>query len=414
MLLLLLISQRRRLMTLGGLIWAFWAFSLYYSVRPLHLFVSWPWNSTPVWRLDLHGRWAGFPWEIVGVGTLLILTTGCAAVLGERLGRLLFPDNGRMGRVIWGSGLVFAILGYVAFGLGVVGGLGSAQWVFGLLLVLGVALALFSIGTDFRRKPRPEAMRSGEGSALSRPEWILILALAIVQFLAMLYALTPSVQSDALRYHLAAPQEWLKAGRITYLPYEAFSNFPFLVEMLFLYGLGLGSDLLAKGMHFVFLPLSTGAVALIAHEIAGAYRLRGIRSGVLAALAWGTLPLTIPLAGWAFIDLTVAFFTLAMVYFLIRWARSGHARHWIAAAVFGGLLCASKYTGVVFVMWGALLMGVWGLRMDGFRRIGLWLGRAALFGLIAAALASPWWIKNVIYTGNPVYPLAWSVFDGGE
>jgi hypothetical protein len=40
--------------------------------------------------------------------------------------------------------------------------------------------------------------------------------------------------------------------------------------------------------------------------------------------------------------------------------------------------------------------------------------RAVLFGLLAAAIASPWWIKNAVYTGNPVYPMAWGVFGGGE
>jgi hypothetical protein len=33
---------------------------------------------------------------------------------------------------------------------------------------------------------------------------------------------------------------------------------------------------------------------------------------------------------------------------------------------------------------------------------------------VAAAIASPWWIKNYVHTQNPVYPMAYSVFGGGE
>jgi len=45
---------------------------------------------------------------------------------------------------------------------------------------------------------------------------------------------------------------------------------------------------------------------------------------------------------------------------------------------------------------------------------GHWFRSSVLVVAIAAAVASPWFIKNAIFTGNPVYPLAWGIFDGGE
>jgi hypothetical protein len=39
--------------------------------------------------------------------------------------------------------------------------------------------------------------------------------------------------------------------------------------------------------------------------------------------------------------------------------------------------------------------------------------RTVAFGLIAAAFGMPWWVKNVVHTRNPVYPLAYAAFGGG-
>jgi hypothetical protein len=36
----------------------------------------------------------------------------------------------------------------------------------------------------------------------------------------------------------------------------------------------------------------------------------------------------------------------------------------------------------------------------------------ALFGLVAALIASPWYLKNWIFTGNPVYPFLFDLFGG--
>ncbi|MFW5864106.1 MAG: ArnT family glycosyltransferase, partial [bacterium] len=257
-------------------------------------------------------------------------------------------------------------------------------------------------------------------------EKTLLLVLALFSFLVLLYALTPSIQSDGLRYHLAAPQQWLRRGRLVYLPHQAFSNFPALVEMLFMFGLGLAGDLLAKGFHFLFLPLSAGAIGLICRDLQGEWDFAPSQSPwrvampLLAATIFISLPLVGPLAGWAFIDLAVLYFTLAMIHFLLRYYSRQNRKSWILAAIFGGLLCASKYTGVVFVFFGGvmILLADFVPRQKNVRpisaKIPKSLTRFVLFGFIAAALAYPWWIKNVVYTGNPVYPMAWSVFEGGE
>ncbi len=437
----------RLAMTLG-VVWLFAAFGAFLWANRTDSFLVYLnmlGGRTPLWRLDMEGAWLGFPRELGVQAGLFLWTVAALAGVGTRLFARIRPGSTRAESFVWGTGLAVGGWGTLVFLTGLAGLLGPARLVFGSLLGLLTVLALALLMWRGTRSRLPEQALSCEKKSflrsLSWPEWILGIVLLTLQGLTFFYAFTPSAQSDALRYHLAAPQEWLKAGGLAYLPYNAFSNFPSTVEMLFLYGLGLGGDLLATGFHFLFLPLTTVAVGLLTCEVlneAGfgseSPRFLGIRAPLLAAAAWGSVPMAIGLAGWAFIDLGILFFTLGLIYFQLRWLRSARRIDWVLSGLFGGLLVASKYTGVLTVVWGAVLFLLAGL--PGFLKaknggtnseqfgdtqnrprsgFGRALSRAVLFGLLAAAIGAPWWIKNVVHTGNPVYPMAWSLFgQGGE
>ncbi|MBN1866120.1 glycosyltransferase family 39 protein [Candidatus Sumerlaeota bacterium] len=443
----------------AGIAWVAGAMVRYYTLRPLLEFVSWPWKFTPAWRVDLLEPSMGPQWEVLVQGGLLIWIAVAVALIGWAAMRRLDPDGPPLAQLAWGSGLVLGTLGMVVFFVGVCGGLSRPVFI-GILAALtlgaiwgGMGILPMSGDRDTGGTPVPHKEHGRDAPATlaratpSAAEWVVLAVCAALQFVTLLYALTPSTQSDALRYHMSAPQEWLKAGRLVYLPYNAFSNFPSTVEMLFLFGLGLSGDLLAKGFHFLFFPLTTGAVALLTSEavrcgagVSGVVpqdsqdseeqeerkehgqdaraTILGLRPSILAVAVWSTSPIVVPLAGWDYIDLAVLLFGLGIVYYLIRWARSGRAAHWLLAAAFGGLLCGSKYTGVLTVALGGAILLAFGIVLREGRGLGaaVWTGirRAVVFGLVAAAIASPWWIKNAVHTGNPVYPMAWGLFGGGE
>ena len=72
-----------------------------------------------------------------------------------------------------------------------------------------------------------------------------------------------------------------------------------------------------------------------------------------------------------------------------------------------GAAAAVKYTGVVYV---ALPLGAW-LVWRAIRGRASW--RAVAAAVAGGAIVfGPWLVKNAIETGNPVYPLAYSVFGG--
>ena len=112
----------------------------------------------------------------------------------------------------------------------------------------------------------------------------------------------------------------------------------------------------------------------------------------------------------AYVEAPLCLFTLATLA-IAQWVVDEDApssrRRGLLAGLFGGAAAAVKYTGVVYV---ALPLGGLFLVRAVRRRLG--------WGEVAATLAGgvlvfgPWLLKNTLETGNPVYPLAYSVFGG--
>jgi len=367
--------------------------------------------------------------------------------------------------------------------LAVAGALGMGAWGVGVLLLGAVRLlypavlvGILILATVPAAPIVFQWIRDFASNAPGRPrgvvEWTATVLAVLALALGLTYTLTPAIQSDGLRYHLAAPQVYLRDHRIVYLPFNAFSNFPFLIEMLFTLSLAVGGDLAAKMVHFESFVLCGLFAALLLSLLlkgaesetrSGASTLSSSQSKprlpLLAAVVFWTTPTALLTAAWEFVDLGTALFFVAMIHALARWhggtvilpvkahgqsARGGHAttacekRKWrLLAALFLGFLISTKYT--MLALLGMIPLALL-LELPSFsagqpspisdqpstiqnpkskiqdRKLnwGYWLGSSIFISVVAVAVASPWFVKNVLFTRNPVYPLAWGIFDGGE
>ncbi len=78
---------------------------------------------------------------------------------------------------------------------------------------------------------------------------------ALALLLALFQAFTPPWDYDGLAYHLQGPKMFLEAGKILPIPENWFTFYPFTWEMIYLLGMGLGSDIFARLIHFSTLIL---------------------------------------------------------------------------------------------------------------------------------------------------------------
>jgi len=333
--------------------------------------------------------------------TLLILAILVFMIVG--LGRLTlskanppFLSFGEM--FFYSGGIGLGMVGYCVFFLGLSQGFHRIS--ISILLTLLMILSL----AGWLRVKRPPI--TPDLKKLRSPWDRFAFFLLLLCLLAgLLLTLTPEIGKDALIYHLAVPKLCLKHHGFTFIPGNIFSNYPLHSEMLFLIGLFLQGDILAKGMHFLaFLFILLGMDQFIR------YRMKCHDYPALSLLIFCTIPSVFLVSHMAYNDLFVTFYSLAAVFAFINWVDRPEKGWLILSGVFSGLALAGKYTALFLPFLGCLGI-LWAarhhrLRLDAAFRLLL------LYIFIAVMVGSPFYIKNWIMTGNPFYPFLYGIFGG--
>jgi hypothetical protein len=376
--------------------------------------------------------------DVTTAAGLMLIAVG----LGARLLRLLPALDLSPGEtLLFSAGLGLGALGLVALGVGLAGGFTPlAAWPVTILLALLAARPLW----QFRSLVFD----------IERPSLLIILYLTLFGLLTLLPALLPPVDWDGLFYHLTAPKLYLEAGQVIANPSVPHFNFPALMEMLFAWAMLLRGDIAAKLLHPGFGALLAGLIFQLTR------RFFSSRAAWPALLIFASMPMVATLSGWAYNDLALAFYQLAaLTAFLLSdpalrpngfklsppappkggerieippFGGLGgpesdvnltpvlyhphskfpipNSQFMILSGVFAGLAMGLKYTSFVTPL---LIVGlIIGQAVQQRLSLGGFFHRWIAFALTAAVVASPWYLKNWLLTGNPVHPFAYGLFGG--
>ena len=229
----------------------------------------------------------------------------------------------------------------------------------------------------------------------------------------------PPVSRDALTHHLALPKIYLEKGLSTELPHIPFSYFPMNVDLLYMATMSFSGDVAIKYIHFAFGLLTALLVYfLLRRWINGQF-------GMLGALLFLSLPVIVKLSISAYVDLGLAFFSTAALLAILKWmANNRGIQYLLAAAVFCGLALGTKYNALLVLCIMTLSIPLVVLQRDRMQQsaavvteasppitVVQSIGPAVLFCLVAMMMYAPWAIRNIVWTGNPIYPLYQSVFE---
>ena len=330
-----------------------------------------------------------------------LMLAAATVLLAAALGQVVFKALGPPGA----SGLERAVMA-LALGLGLLASgltlLGLAGWlrppaIAGLLLA---SAWIAGPGLLAILKHPPALMRRAvshwrRASGIERAAALLLAAIALT---SLFLALSPPWDYDGLMYHLVGPQHFLAAGRILPHPDNWYVNGAFAGEMLFTIGLAFGDDVFPKLLHW------SSGLLLCAATYAAARRWVGPSAGWLSVVVLLGAPALPIWAAFAHIDLAWGTFEfLALSSALIGWqARS--SRWLLLSGIFAGLGAGSKYLGLIGIGLLALLVAA-----SAFSKGRTAVLRALLsFAVPAVLLAAPWYLKNLLWFGNPVYPLYFS------
>lgn len=323
----------------------------------------------------------------------LLLWTAAAWGAGRPAAVVLLGGASRDAGPVVTLALGAALLALVGTVLASVGGFTHL----GLLVVLFLA-AVLGLASWFRRRAPWQDVRELPAGALAA---VGVASLAIAAGLAV-----PPVMYDTLHYHLAFPAQWLRAGGFVEFPRAAFSYYPAAGGVAYAYGLALLGPWSAKALHLWAGLLAAGAAGMLGG------RLGGRRAGAWSAVLFLLTPSVLRSAGFATADLWVAAWGGAAVVLLLQGGGESMAfRRFGAMGLLAGSAAAAKVLGLATVL---LPVAVAGLFMAVYRdRQGgaAWRSLAG-FAAGAAVPLAPWFVRNALWTGNPLYPYLRGLFGG--
>jgi len=228
---------------------------------------------------------------------------------------------------------------------------------------------------------------------------ILGIAIFLILLSEFILNLTPPTARDALIHHLAIPKLWLKNGGFYEMPWADFSYFPMNIDLLYMIPLYLQKDFLANFIHMGF----GIATALLIYRYLN--KRTGPISGLLGVLIFISTPIVFRLSTQAYVDLGLTFFSAASIFSFIRYRDGGFKEFkWLLfSSLSMGIALGTKYNALVIWFFLTLWIVLITVRDTKNQRKALWNG--AIYFLISGILFSPWLIKNIMLTGNPLYPL---------
>jgi len=334
-----------------------------------------------------------------------LIISSIATLAGAALGRLVtLRAYSPLTRLLLFVTMGYLILAYLLLGLGLLGLLQPAPVLVVLVILLLVGLTasrplyqdLCSVISNIRH------------ALLASPARWLYWFVLLCTLASLIPALAPpaGLDWDGLAEHLAMAKEWVKAGRIIPLWYDHHSQFPATLQMLYALALLWRGAIAAKLFHFSFGLIALGAVFVLTR------RHISPQAAPWAAVVLAATPVFSWLMGTAYVDLPVVACVLLSVHFFLEWVSSGTVRDVALSGLLAGAAMAFKMQGIPY--FGLLLI---------FAVYIAWRGRSqemprwravAIFGAVGLLVASPWYIKSWVITGNPVYPFAYSIFGGRQ
>ncbi len=287
----------------------------------------------------------------------------------------------------------------IAIGLGLLSAevlLFAAQFTQHIRLAFLAILALLIASVGLETKAILQRLRSLLNTAPIR-QWLsglLLVLIAIVLCVEFFAAMAPLTGSDAQHYHFTVQKLILENG---FGP--IFSNsHSFLCgqhHLLILLALALGSEKLALGFIFMGGAFSAGALAALAARWTSEH----------LALGTALLFLLTPVVFWQMStagapDIFMAFFVGCVLIVLSQKIDHGVWRQALLAGLLTGGIAGAKYTGCIIALAIAVAF------MAEFRSL-----RLLPFFALGSLISGVWpYLRNVIWTGNPVFPFLSRVF----
>lgn len=355
-------------------------------------------NQTPIIPQDIMASAI----SIISGGLPGVMSLIVVAAAAYGLGSLLFSGfrpRIESGTAVFSLGLGIAAFSLLTFAIGLAGGYTSTGYI-----ILFVILCV-SCGYGMIRAIRYLMSMTRGGKDPYRLAFGILLS--VVSLFLIAKAMKPAFFFDAVTCHLAIPNYYIHEGKIGYMPFDSYTNYPLMAEMFYTLGLfvfGLKTAQLLSV--FVFIALT-----ITVYDFSRAF-IKELNPAIPAAFFLLT-PAFMENAVLYTNDLYLTYFFLLALYALFLWEKERASTVLVLMGVFIGVCLGTKYLALLYA-WIPFAIVIYIMARG--RKMETASGPKALWLSVFAVIVvfSPWLAKNVVFTGNPVYPALYGVFGGKD
>ena len=299
--------------------------------------------------------------------------------------------------------------------LGALGVLGARNTMMVLAAIFVGSLLLFRrCGRDFSVPSQWDEDIHAASSVVRQNGAILCVAILVLWIASALGAAalaSPSTFWDALSYHVPMVTTWSQTGflQAIYLPFAEIANsyFPGNGELLYFWSFAAFKNDLLVRMVSLGMWLVLGLAQFRLCRKMGANR----QASLFAAILFLTVPIVLAQATEPVLDTaSAALFILALGH-LYEFGRSGRFDDVALFSVASGLFVGVKYSAPAYVVMlcGALLYAASWQRAN--RSARWWFSCCFVFAVGLVALGGYWYVRNLVQTGSPLFPVEVSLLD---
>ena len=316
--------------------------------------------------------------------------------LAGGIGRIILPltNFNAFERAAVQAALGALVIGLFWLGLGAV----HLYYTWVAWIILLVSLIVFRKQVLAWLKDFECTFQSWKSAGKLEKSFAIIFGLLVLSQLVI--ALAPPIKWDALTYHLELPRRYLQAGYLIYLPDNPYWGYPQINEMIYTFAVALlrsqTAAVVSWGFGLVFLLGIVGFTNNLYTRL-----MQGVKSenpGWVAATALIAGYTVRNMLGWSYTDLLGALFGLATISMFFQWMDDSNPNFFRWTVLFGSAAATVKWTDGILLLGLALCLPfLYKAHRFTFK---LLLESAGIIFLVI----SPWLLKNLIATGNPIFP----------
>lgn len=271
-------------------------------------------------------------------------------------------------------------------------------------ILLSYFLGLFAFARSAKKQREPE-----EKNTIS--DKVVLFLIFLLLAAAFLSSVAPPIAKDTLLYHFSLPKAFVSQGSLAYIEGNTASYYPLGGEIQYVGAMILGrmlseraGEVAAEVISFSFLPL------LLMATFGWARSERVSRSwALIATLMIASVPTVYHIASSGYVDLSLALFVTLSAFCLTRWLRSQRLPYAAVTAIFLGAALSVKFTAIFFA--AAFMLTIL-LRARESETAGKIVLNGIAVLVFAGAIASPWYLRNWVATGSPIFPFYLNIWEG--